>query len=551
MTIRTLRDQLRQGRSLRELPLRVTFYARVSTDKEEQLSSLEHQVEYYTDFIRKNPCWTYVPGYVDEGISGTTTWKRERFLQMIADAHRGLFDFIVTKEISRFSRSTLDSIRYTQELLEAGVGVLFQNDNINTLDTDSEFRLVVMAGVAQDEVRKLSERLKFGFRQSIKNGRVLGNDRLWGYDKRDCKLTVNPEQARAVQLIFALYATGKYGVRALARELTSRGYTSLEGTPFNQTTIRHILTNPKYKGWYCGNKTRSLDYRTKKQARLEESEWVMYPDPNIPALVPEELWDRANAIFRARSARSRAHGGGGGVKYPYSGKIFCSLHGDCFHRQCFSTRKGVTEYWRCKRYRDQGKAGCPLPSIRTRELDAVLSALFPRLFPQGDRMVSQLLQCIAEARTRQREADGSPRLRAQREGLEGKKDALLELYGAGAISAQEFQLRNHRFNCQIKELEDRLAALAEARSQVEPECAETSRLEGALRAALGETGPVSPHLAALVLDRAVVLEDSNDLEMHLLLCLRPGGVVQVHLSRSPFRFRFAQAHGDGNPDPAG
>ena len=213
MTLRELREQLRQGRSLYELPLRVTFYARVSTDKEEQRNSLENQVQYYTDFIRKNPSWTYVPGYVDEGISGTTTWKREQFLRMIQDARRGLFDYIITKEISRFSRSTLDSIRYTQELLEHGVGVLFQNDNINTLDTDSEFRLVVMAGVAQDEVRKLSERLKFGFRQSIKNGHVLGNDRLWGYDKKDCKLTINPEQARAVRLIFELYATGRYGVR--------------------------------------------------------------------------------------------------------------------------------------------------------------------------------------------------------------------------------------------------------------------------------------------------------------------------------------------------
>ena len=166
----------------------MTFYARVSTEKVEQQGSLENQIQYYTEFIQQNPNWTYIPGYIDEGISGTSTYKRDSFLRMIADAQRGMFDFIITKEISRFSRNTLDSIQYTQELLENNVGVLFQNDNINTLDSDSEFRLVVMAGVAQDEVRKLSERLKFGFRQSIKNGRVLGNNRLWGYDKKDCKL---------------------------------------------------------------------------------------------------------------------------------------------------------------------------------------------------------------------------------------------------------------------------------------------------------------------------------------------------------------------------
>ena len=153
MNILKIRSELRNGRTIFDIPLRVTFYARVSTDKDEQINSLENQVQYYTELIQSKPSWAFVPGYVDEGISGTSTKKRDSFLRMIADAKAGRFDFIITKEISRFSRSTLDSIRYTQELLEHGVGVLFQNDNINTLDSDSEFRLVVMAGVAQDEVR--------------------------------------------------------------------------------------------------------------------------------------------------------------------------------------------------------------------------------------------------------------------------------------------------------------------------------------------------------------------------------------------------------------
>ena len=170
MDVRKIRNEMRMGRSIYDLPLRVTFYARVSTDMDAQLNSLENQIQYYTEFIQSKPNWTFVPGYVDEGISGGSTKKRDDFNRMIRDAKAGLFDFIITKEISRFSRSTLDSIKYTQELLEYNVGVFFQNDNINTLDSDSEFRLVVMAGVAQDELRKLSERTKFGFAQSIKNG---------------------------------------------------------------------------------------------------------------------------------------------------------------------------------------------------------------------------------------------------------------------------------------------------------------------------------------------------------------------------------------------
>ena len=178
MDVRKIRAEMRMGRSIFDLPLRVTFYARVSTDKDEQINSLENQVQHYTELIQSKPNWTFVPGYIDEGISGTSTKKRDSFNRMIADAKAGCFDFIITKEISRFSRSTLDSIKYTQELLEHDVGVLFQNDSINTLDPDSELRLVIMAGVAQDEVRKLSDRLKFGFRQAIKNGHVLGNDKL-------------------------------------------------------------------------------------------------------------------------------------------------------------------------------------------------------------------------------------------------------------------------------------------------------------------------------------------------------------------------------------
>ena len=223
MEVRKIREQLRMGRSIYDLPLRVTFYARVSTDMDAQLNSLENQVQYYTELIQSRPKWTFVPGYIDEGISGGTTRKREDFNRMILDAQAGLFDFIITKEISRFSRSTLDSILYTQQLLDHNVGVLFQNDNINTFDSDSEFRLVVMAGVAQDEIRKLSQRLKFGFRQAIKNGHVLGNDKLYGYDKKDCVLTVKEEEARLVRLIFHLYADEGLGTRRISQRLLELG----------------------------------------------------------------------------------------------------------------------------------------------------------------------------------------------------------------------------------------------------------------------------------------------------------------------------------------
>ena len=149
MDVYEMRKQLR-GHSIYELPLRVTFYARVSSESDEQLNSLDNQVAYYSSFIKSHSAWQFVEGYVDEGISGISTQRREQFLEMIDDAKRDKFDMIITKEISRFARNTVDSIQYTRDLLSRGVCVFFQNDNINTLDEDSELRLTIMSGIAQD-----------------------------------------------------------------------------------------------------------------------------------------------------------------------------------------------------------------------------------------------------------------------------------------------------------------------------------------------------------------------------------------------------------------
>ena len=198
MDIHNIRLQLRQ-KTIYELQLRVTFYARVSTDSNEQLNSLTNQISYYEEMIKKNTAWTYVPGYIDEGLSGISTKKRENFHRMIDDAKAGKFDLILTKEISRFARNTLDSIQYTRDLLNAGVAVFFQNDNIKTIDEDSELRLSIMSSIAQDELRKLSSRVKCGHQQAIKEGVVLGNNRIFGYVKDDGRLVIDESEAPMVR----------------------------------------------------------------------------------------------------------------------------------------------------------------------------------------------------------------------------------------------------------------------------------------------------------------------------------------------------------------
>ena len=167
MDIKKAREDLRKGKTIYDMNLRVGYYARVSTDKDDQLNSLENQQKYFEEMIMENKNWTLTRGYIDEGISGTAVKNRDSFLKMIEDATIGKVDLILTKEISRFSRNTVDSIKYTEYLLKNGVIVYFLSDNLNTIQEDSEFRLTIMSSLAQDEVRKLSERVKFGLNRMV------------------------------------------------------------------------------------------------------------------------------------------------------------------------------------------------------------------------------------------------------------------------------------------------------------------------------------------------------------------------------------------------
>ena len=543
MNVLKIRNEMRNGKSIFDLSLRVTFYARVSTDKDEQLNSLENQIQYYTELIQSKPNWTYVEGYIDEGISGTSTKKRDSFNRMIADAKAGRFDFIITKEISRFSRSTLDSIQYTQELLEHDVGVLFQNDNINTLDSDSEFRLVVMAGVAQDEVRKLSERLKFGFRQAIKNGHVLGNDRLWGYDKKDCVLTVNEEEARVVRRIFDLYANQQMGIRRISQTLFDEGFTSRKGNAFNVLTIRHILCNPKYKGWYCANKSQTVDYRSKRKVFLEESEWVMYPDPSIPAIVSEELWDRANALYKRRSDQVMSHQSAAEFhnRYPYSGKIICEEHGTSFYRQVLKSAKGEKEVWQCRVYRDRGRAACSAPQLRTTELDQIMAQIFNQLAQNKQTIVDSVVKVIQSVPDEHDYERDILRIEEDLSAIHAKKDRLLEMSMAEAITIEEFKRRNDGFNEQIKGLEKRLKELNVEEQKCKRSVEQMDKIKTVLEKELAFENGVHSDLVTTILDHIVVKRGSTKAEIHLDVYLKFGAPYGVDFDRGNSSFRFIRS----------
>lgn len=430
MDLYTVRNNIMKGVPLQELKLRVCFYARVSTDKDEQLHSLSAQISFFNDYISKVSNWEFVGSYIDEGISGTQVKNREEFLRMIEDAKRHKFDLILTKEISRFSRSTLDSIKYTQELLANGVGVYFLNDNINTILPDSELRLTMMSSIAQDEVRRLSERVSFGMKRSIDNGVVLGCSNIYGYVKDKGKLVIDEEQAEMIKIIFDRYANTTDGLSKVSRYLEAQGYKSRTGKRIDTTILTRIIENPKYKGYYCGHKSKILDYRTKQKKRLNESDWIIYKDyDNVPPIVSEELWERANMKLKQRqdSFTNRA------VKkevfqnrYTYSGKIYCGCHNLTYHRSSAGKRKN-NPVWECQVYRKESLKGCSNPRVFELELDEVFKDMFNKLFKKRNNIFNEILnECKNYLETNNNEVE-IKNLESKISLLNNKKDKLLEL----------------------------------------------------------------------------------------------------------------------------
>ena len=453
MDIHTTRQQLKI-KSIYDLPLRVTFYARVSSESDEQLNSLGNQIQYYENLIGKNPNWTYVEGYIDEGLSAATTKRRENFHRMVADGKAGLFDLILTKEITRFARNTLDSIQYTRELLSAGVGVFFQNDNINTLDEDSELRLTIMSGIAQDELRKLSSRVKFGHQQAIKNNVVLGNSRIFGYVKDGGRLVIDESEAPMVRELFTMYASGEYSMKQIETLFWERGYRNHNGKKIAHTTMSGMISNPKYKGYYVGNKVKVIDLFTKKQKFLPPEEWVIFKDETgqiVPAIVSEELWDQANAVLKRRSEDVKGRQGICNHANLLTGKLYCTHCGAAYYRRDSVDRKGnKNSKWVCSGKIKNGADSCPSFAIYEEELKPILSAAF---WDTEDDVKALMEEYMEMYRSLDQDGDLSKQISALEstiETIEKKKQKLLTFNALGELSDKDFLSMNKQCTKEIE-----------------------------------------------------------------------------------------------------
>ena len=464
MNIYYVREKLRNC-SIYDIELNVAYYARVSTEKVEQQASIKHQEEHFEELIHSNNRWKFAGSYIDDGISGMHADKREEFQRMLKDAKLGKIDMIITKEISRFARNTLDSIQYTRELLSYGVCVWFQNDGINTIDDDSEFRLTIMAGVAQDEIRKLSSRVKFGHAQSIKNGVVLGH-RMYGYSNNQGKLELVPEEADMVRMIFQDYASGISTPR-IEKKLWDMGYRSLKGGKINRDVIKNIIRNPKYKGYYCGGKVKVIDMFTKKQEFLPQSEWIMFKDDGsrVPQIIDETTWEKANAYLRERGEAIKSRRTSFKNENIFTGKLFCANDGAPYWMKQHYIRGKEDVRWVCSYKIKNGAASCDSFGLAESELKEVIAELINKSSENIDSILEEYFEILQSSiKNIPDNKNEISRLEKQIDLLKQKREKILEYNLDGKISDDEFISRNKEYVKQIKQIESHILEIQNTKS---------------------------------------------------------------------------------------
>lgn len=338
---------------------RVAAYARVSTDSEEQLTSYEAQVDYYTKYIKSRPDWQFAGVYTDEGISAVNTKKREGFNRMVADALAGKIDLIVTKSVSRFARNTVDSLTTIRKLKEHGTECYFEKEAIWTMDSKGELLITIMSSLAQEESRSISENVTWGQRKRFADGKVsIPYSHFLGYRKGEDGLPeIVPEEAEIVRSIYRMCIEGK-STNAIARHLTEAKIPTPAGKEvWQRATVESILRNEKYKGSALLQKKFTVDFLQKKMKVNEGEVPQYYVEHSHEAIIAPEEWEKVQLEL----ARRKASGHQTHCASPFSGKIVCGDCGEFYGSKVWhSTSKYRRTIWQCNaKFHNEEKCRTP------------------------------------------------------------------------------------------------------------------------------------------------------------------------------------------------
>lgn len=467
-------------------PKNVVIYARVSTEHEAQLSALGNQLDWYKPLLEQHPEWTLVHSYVDEGITGTSAKKRPQFMKMLEDAQSGEFQLILTREVSRFARNTVDTLQYTRQLKAMGVEVFFINDNIRTYDGDGELRLTIMATLAQDESRKTSIRVKSGQQTSMENGTFYGNGNILGYDRNGKELVINPEQARTVRKIYDWYLDG-FGVRKIKYELEKEGIlTSTGKTRWYESNISKILKNPFYAGIIEYHKQFTPDFlEQKKINNFGEIERLRVKGRHEP-IVTEDEFNRVQEIMESKRQKNPANKTGRkkSGKKPFSDVwsrlLVCSC-GCTFNRKAWhNSSNGIQYGYMCYSQIRNGtirtrlKKGLSTDGICTSQMIAgwklqfMAKYLFREFLKNTDKILNIAEEMLKEhIKDKEFIEDNSELIQKKKEELnklEKRMNNLISMRADGEIDKEQFLNMKADIDTQILSLQKQIEKLSPGES---------------------------------------------------------------------------------------
>ncbi|MBQ2249670.1 MAG: recombinase family protein [Clostridia bacterium] len=438
----------------------IAAYCRVSTDKDEQLDSLEHQKEFFTEFAVKNG-HRLVRLYADEGITGTSLKKRGEFQRLMQDAGSGLFQMVVVKDISRFARNTVDFLQSIRTLKSLGINTLFLTANMESLG-ESEFILTVFSALAQEESVNLSKRVKFGKKINAQKGRVP--QRIFGYDRIDnFTLQINPKEAEVVRAIYGLYLEGGLGCRAISLELRRLGYKTKFDCEWDPRGVRRVLTNPIYCGEYINNKYEIKDCLEGKQVRIPAEQHFHHNRPEW-AIVSKEIFDRAQIRLKERREKYDPAvpriDGRQSETHLFSTLIRCEHCGRSFYQKHY-TYRNTRYYWKCQTNDQFSAKACDnRVTITEGDLLEEIRGYLSSMIQDKDRFVQEIIAELEKGRQKPRKAVSQVDLQRRIKQLRAKKEKYQEMYAADVMAMGELKEKSSYINKEIQALRAQLKQIS-------------------------------------------------------------------------------------------
>lgn len=435
--------------------MNIAAYCRVSTDKEDQLNSLETQKEFFLEYTNRTGD-NLIKLYADEGISGTKIKNRKEFQRMLADAEKGLFDMVVVKDISRFARNTVDLLQSVRKLKSLGIETQFLTANMTSMG-NSEFVLTIFGALAQEESANTSKRIKFGKKMNAEKGKVPNI--VYGYDKiigDYFNLSINEEEAKVIRQIFKWYTEEGYGGSKIAGMLNERGIKTKRGNNWSQNSICRILTNEIYTGKIINGKEEVADFLTGRRKEKDESEWMVTVRPEL-RIIDDEIFDKAQDIIKGRQKSFNMTRERQSNKYLFSTLIKCKDCGWSF-RRTVRQYKNTYVRWVCSGHNGRGAASCPnAVTVDEEELIQVLQEYFQDILSKKKKVVDYVIREFQRVyKAKDENVEYEKELNDKLSKLRKSREKYMDMYTDDLISREELNEKIGGMRKEIERLENEL-----------------------------------------------------------------------------------------------